>query len=67
MMLDNLKYYLDLYNKPLIGGNINQYINRKENIENIKEIMHMENAMVQEKVDHLKKAVAGIKQRNQEK
>ena len=67
MMLDNLKYYLDLYNKPLTDGNINQYITRKENIENIKQIMHMEKAMVQEKVDHLEKVVAGIKLRNQVK
>ena len=67
MMLDNLKYYLDIYNIQLTDGNINQYINRKENIDNIKEIIHAEKEVIQDKVDYLKKVIDGIKRKNQQK
>jgi len=64
LMLDNLKYYVDLYDNPLSDGNINTYVNGKEKQKDIKEIMHMEKWIIEEKVKHLEKVISGIKQRS---
>ena len=64
MMLDNLKNYLELYEYPLNDGNINKFINGKEKIKDIKEIMHKERNLIEEKVEYLKKVVRGIIERN---
>ena len=63
-MLDNLKYYAELYDNPLSDGNINMYVNGKEKQKDIKEIMHMEKRIIEEKVKHLEKVISGIRQRS---
>ena len=64
LMLDNLKYYAELYDNPLSDGNINMYVNGKEKQKDIKEIMHMEKRTIEGKVKHLEKVISGIKQRS---
>ena len=64
LMLDNLKYYAELYNNPLSDGNINMFINGNEKIKDIKEIMHMEKRLIDGKVEYLEKVIKGIKERN---
>ena len=64
MMLDNLKNYADIYNNPLSDGNINMFINGKDKIKDIKEIMHMEKRLIDGKIEYLEKVVKGIKERN---
>jgi hypothetical protein len=64
LMLDNLKYYAELYDNPLSDGNINMYVNGKEKQKDIKEIMHMEKRTIEGKVKHLEKVISGIRQRS---
>ena len=64
MMLDNLKYYAELYNNPLSDGNINMFLNGNEKIKDIKEIMHMEKRLIDGKVEYLEIVIRGIKERN---
>ena len=64
LMLDNLKYYAELYDNPLSDGNINMYVNGKEKQKGIKEILHMEKRIIEEKVKHLEKVISGIRQRS---
>ena len=64
MMRDNLKLYADLYDNPLSDGNVNMYINGKEKIKDIKEILHSEKKILDGKVQYLDKVIRGIKQRN---
>ena len=61
MMLDNLKYYVNLYEEVLSDGNINKYINGKEKIKCIKEIIHMEKKFLDKKVDSLERHIKKIK------
>ena len=63
-MLDNLKYYLDLYDNPLSDGNINIYINGNEKQKDIKEIMHKEKNLLESKIKRLENVISGIKQRS---
>ena len=62
MMLDNLKYYLEIYNNPLSDGNINMFINGKEKINDIKLIIHTEKNIIEEKIEYLEKVIKEIKQ-----
>jgi hypothetical protein len=64
MMLDNLKYYFDLYENPLSDGNLNIYINSKDKIRCIKEIIHLEKKVISEKVKYLENVIKGIKTRS---
>ena len=64
LMLDNLKYYAELYDNPLSDGNVNMYINGKEKQKDIKEILHMEKRTIEGKVKHLEKVISGIKLRS---
>lgn len=64
MMLDNLQYYLNLYDYPLNDGTVNRYINKQKNIDNIKEILHLEKSMLSKKVERLREIIAGIQIRN---
>ena len=64
LMLDNLKNYAELYDNPLSDGNINIYINGKDKIKNIKEIMHMEKRIIINKIEYLEKVIKGIKEKN---
>ena len=61
MMLDNLKYYVNLYEEVLSDGNINKYINGKEKVKSIKEIIHQEKKFLDKKVDSLEKHIKKIK------
>jgi len=61
MMLDNLKYYVNLYEEVLSDGNINKYINGNEKIKSIKEIIHQEKKFLDKKVDSLEKHIKKIK------
>lgn len=61
MMLDNLKYYVNLYEEVLSDGNINKYINGNEKIKSIKEIIHQEKKFLDKKVDSLEKHIEKIK------
>ena len=64
LMLDNLKYYVELYDKPLSDGNINIYINGNEKQKDIKEIMHNEKKLLESKIKHLENVISGIKHRS---
>ena len=64
MMLDNLKYYSNLYEDRFTDGNINIYINGDEKVKDIKEIMHQEKKIFEGKVQYLENVVKGIKLRN---
>ena len=64
LMLDNLKNFAELYDNPLSDGNINIYINGKDKIKNIKEIMHMEKKIIAGKIKYLEKVIKGIKEKN---
>ena len=64
MMLDNLKYYEEIYNNPLSDGNINMFINGKEKINDIKLIMHTEKKIIEEKIEYLEKVIRESKQKN---
>jgi hypothetical protein len=64
MMRDNLKLYAELYDNPLSDGNVNIYINGKEKIKDIKEILHLEKRLLNGKVEYLEKVIRGIKKRN---
>lgn len=61
MMLDNLKYYVNLYEEVLSDGNINKYINGNEKVKSIKEIIHQEKKFLDKKVDSLEKHIKKIK------
>ena len=64
LMLDNLKYYVELYDKPLSDGNINIYINGNEKQKDIKEIMHNEKKLLESKIKRLENVITGIKHRS---
>ena len=64
MMRDNLKFYAELYENPLSDGNINMFINGKDKIKDIKEIIHLEKKVINGKIEYLEKVIRGIKQRN---
>ena len=64
MMRDNLKFYAELYENPLSDGNINMFINGKDKIKDIKEILHLEKKVIDGKIEYLEKVIRGIKQRN---
>ena len=64
MMLDNLKAYLDLYTNYLTDGNINIRINGNEKIKDIKEILHSEKNLVENKIEYLKQIIKNIKEKN---
>ena len=63
LMLDNLKYYLELYDNPLSDGNINMHINGKEKIDDIKDIMHNERNLVERRVERLEAIIKDIKEK----
>ena len=64
LMRDNLKTYEEFYIYPLSDGNINIYINGKEKVKDIKEIMHLEKRLIEGKIEHLDKVINSIKERN---
>jgi hypothetical protein len=63
-MLENMKMYADVYNDLLSDGNVNKYINGNEKIQNVKEIMHSEKKLLNEKVQYLEKLIKKIKNKN---
>ena len=67
LMLDNLKYYLDLYDNPLSDGNINIYINGNEKINDIKDIMHSEREIIERRIRRLEKNIKDIKEKKNKK
>ena len=67
LMLDNLKYYLDLYDNPLSDGNINMYINGNEKIKDIKDIMHSEREIIERRIKRLEKNIKDIKGKKSQK
>ena len=64
MMLENMKMYADVYNDLLSDGKVNKYINGNEKIQNVKEIMHSEKKLLNEKVQYLEKLIKKIKNKN---
>ena len=62
MMVDNLKYYLALYEEQYTDGNINEYIQGNKKIDNIKVIMKLEKGLIQYKINEIESKIKDIKE-----
>ena len=63
MMMDNLKYYLNIYDDKYTDRNINLYFTNKEKNRCIKEIMKMEKKIIKSKIKDIKDIIKNLKQR----
>ena len=64
MMVDNLNYYLDVYDKELSEGNINLNIKGNTKRKMIKEIMKIEESILINKINYIKSIIQDIKEKN---
>ena len=64
MMVDNLNYYLDVYDKELSEGNINLKIKGNTKRKMIKEIMKIEESILINKINYIKSIIQDIKEKN---
>lgn len=64
MMVDNLNYYLNVYNKELSEGNINLHIKGNTKRKMIKEIMKIEESILIDKINYIKSIIQDIKEKN---
>lgn len=64
MMVDNLNYYLDVYDKELSEGNINLHIKGNTKRKMIKEIMKIEESILINKINYIKSIIQDIKEKN---
>ena len=64
MMVDNLNYYLDVYDKELSEGNINLHIKGNTKRKMIKEIMKIEESILINKINYIKSIIQDIKKKN---
>lgn len=60
MMVDNLNYYLNIYEGQFSDGNINIYIKGNEKRKNIKHIMKLEKRIVQNKINYVRSVIKDI-------
>ena len=63
MMLDNLNYYLRIYDEQFTDGNINLYIDGNQKRKNIREIMKLERKFVDNKMNYLRGLIKIIKEK----
>ena len=61
MMIDNLVYYLNLYNEDYSDGNINLYIKGNSKQKIVKSLMHIEKRIVQNAINYVKRVIQDIK------
>jgi hypothetical protein len=64
MMVDNLNYYLKVYDKELSEGNINLHIKGNNKRKIIKELMKIEESNLINKINYIKSIIQDIKERN---
>jgi hypothetical protein len=64
MMVDNLFYYLNVYDKELSEGNINLHIKGNNKRKIIKELMKIEKSNLINKINYIKSIIQDIKERN---
>jgi hypothetical protein len=64
MMVHNLNYYLDVYDKELSEGNINLHIKGNTKRKMIKEIMKIEESILINKINYIKSIIQDIKEKN---
>jgi len=64
MMVDNLNYYLNVYDKELSEGNINLHIKGNNKRKMIKEIMKIEESILIDKINYIKSIIQDIKEKN---
>ena len=62
MMMDNLKYYLNIYDDKYTDRNINLYFTNKDKNRCIKEIIKMERKIIQRRINDIKDIIKSIKQ-----
>ena len=63
MMVDNLNYYIRIYDEQFTEGNINLYIRGNEKRRAIKELMKLEKKMLEKKIDYLESLIKDIKEK----
>ena len=64
MMVDNLNYYLRIYEEQITDGNINLYIRGKEKRRIIKILMKKEREIFNDKINYVKILINDIKEKN---
>ena len=64
MMVDNLNYYLRIYDEQITDGNINIYIRGKEKRRIIKILMKKEREIFNDKINYVKILINDIKEKN---
>jgi hypothetical protein len=62
MMVDNLKYYLNIYEGQFSDGNINLYIKGNDKRRFIKNIMKLEKRVVKNKINYVNSVISDIKE-----
>ena len=62
MMVDNLKYYLNIYEGQFSDGNINLYIKGNDKRRYIKNIMKLEKRVVKNKINYVNSVISDIKE-----
>ena len=63
MMVDNLNYYVRIYDEQFTEGNINLYIRGNEKRRAIKELMKLEKKLLEKKIDYLETLIKDIKEK----
>ena len=63
MMVDNLNYYVRIYDEQFTDGNINLYIRGNYKRRAIKELMKFEKKMLEKKIDYLETLIKDIKEK----
>ena len=63
MMVDNLNYYLRIYDEQFTDGNINLYIRGIDKQRAIKELMKLEKKILQNKINYIKLLIQDIKEK----
>ena len=64
MMVDNLNYYLNVYDKELSEGNINLHIKGNTKRKMIKEIMKIEESILINKINYIKSIIQDINEKH---
>jgi hypothetical protein len=63
MMVDNLNYYVRIYDEQFTEGNINLYIRGNYKRRAIKELMKFEKKMLEKKIEYLETLINDIKEK----
>ena len=63
MMMDNLKYYLRIYDDKFTDEKIKIYLGNDDKRKIIKELLKIEKKTIQTKIDYIKKIIKDIKEK----